>query len=238
MSSSASTTGKDGGRTRTSVALEQWQDAVQQTLNSMEFKHAAMARPLGDQWELALITYRDAGTHGEQDMTEFVNFAKTDDAGNSIKPTLTKAQLVRTDAMNRIVFSTTKFRPWTNFVERGAAVILPACGAHMRKEKALLREHMPPEALRMRSLCQQYFSSEPGLRCHWCQTSEPRPQRCYLCLLGYHEECCVQVVRNATAPKVQTRCTISDIFGDEQTQCKVCHDWVISNWSHCQGKAE
>ena len=160
---------------------------MQQTLDSIEFKHAAMARPLGDQWELALITSRDDGTHGEQEMSEFVNFAKTDDAGNQIKPTLTKAQLVRTDAMNRIVFSTTAFRPWSNFVERGAAVILPACGAQMRKEKAILREQMPPQALRMRSLWQQYLGNESALRCNWCQTSESRPQRCGFCLLGYHE---------------------------------------------------
>ena len=98
-----------------------------------------MARPLGDKWELALITYRSetdiSGTSGEQDMVEFVNFSKMNDAGLKMQPSLAKAQLVRTDAMDRIVFSTTAFRPWTNFAERQATVVIPACGVQMKKRK-------------------------------------------------------------------------------------------------------
>ena len=118
--------------------------------------------------------------------------------------------------------------------KKQATVVMPACGAHMRKEKSLLRAAMPPQALRMRSLRQQHLSAELGLRCHWCGTSEPLPQRCGVCLLSYHEECCAQVVRNATAHKAQARCPRPDIFGDEKAHCKVCHEWVISDWSQCE----
>ena len=202
-----------------------WRSSAELSRMAFEYRNSRMKLSLGQDWEMALVQYSEKGSP----TVAFINFPK-----KVTKPSLSKAQSVRIDNHNRVVWSSVHFRPWRDFTCFDCSVLLPAVGASMVKATGWLREILPDEAARLHQMFQQSlaggFVLVPGTRCAVCGFNDATTRFCPLCLQSVHPGCIMRVVHythgQVERPTVEFGSCMPRSFNVPGISCPMCSHFI------------
>ena len=174
--------------------FESWRASVLCSRTAFELRNAQVERPLGENGEMAFVQYSEHGN----DTVAFINFSKS-----CPSPSLSKAQTVRIDNHNRIVWSSVHYRPWRDLRTLNVSVLVPAVCASMVFAKGWLRDTLLDEMVRLHQMFEQAlaggFVLVPGTRCDVCGINDINTRRCPVCMLSVHACCMMRVVHHTHA---------------------------------------